>query len=83
MFSNGAYFSEIYPMDKKADAGQALKIFVMKLGVPEYLNVNGSKQQNSPGTDFMKCCWRNDISLTGTEPDRPNQNPEEGVIREV
>ena len=31
----------------------------------------------------MKCCWTNYISLTIIEPERPNQNPEEGVIREL
>ena len=35
VFSNGTYFAEIYPMAKKADAVQALKTFVMELGVPE------------------------------------------------
>ena len=31
----------------------------------------------------MKCCRRNEISLTRTEPERPNQNPAERIIREV
>ena len=35
VLSNGIHFYEIYPMAKKADAGQALKTFVMELGVPE------------------------------------------------
>ena len=40
-------------MSKKADAVQALKTCVMELGVPEELTVDGSKEQNSPGTEFM------------------------------
>ena len=83
MFSNRTYFSEIYPIAKKYDAGKALKTFVMKIGVPEELTDYGSKDQDGPGTNFMKCCRRNDISLTGTKPEKPNQNPEEGLIREV
>ena len=63
-------------MANKADAGQALKTFVMELGVPEELTVDGSKENNSPGTEFMKCCRRNDISLTITDPERLNHNPE-------
>ena len=82
VFSNGTYFAEIYPMDKKADVGQALKTFVMELGVPEEPTVDGSKDQNSPGNEFTKCCRRNDISLTRTNPERPNQNLAEEVIRE-
>ena len=41
VFSIGTYFSEIYTIAKKADAGQALKAFVMELGVPEELTVDG------------------------------------------
>ena len=37
VFSNSSYFAEIYPMAKKPDAGQSLKMFVMELGVPEEL----------------------------------------------
>ena len=83
VFSNGSFFAEIYPMARKADAGQALKTFVMELGVPDELTIYGSKEQNMPGTVFMKCCRKNDIKVTTTEPERPNQNPAEGVIREV
>ena len=43
VFSNGKYSDEIYPMAKKAGAGQALKTFVMELGVPEELTVDVSK----------------------------------------
>ena len=43
MFSNGEIFSEMYPMAKTSDVGQALKTFVMELGVPEELKVNGLK----------------------------------------
>ena len=71
------------PMAKKSDVGQTLKAFFMKLGVPEELKFNGSKDKNSPGTAFMKCCQRNDISLTRTKQERPNHDPAEGVIREI
>ena len=74
VFSNGTYFDEIYPMAKKADAGQALKTFVMELGVPEELKVDVSKEQNSPGTEFMKCCRRNNISLTRNKQETSNHN---------
>jgi hypothetical protein len=83
VFSNGSFFAEVYPMARKADAGLALKAFIMELGVPDSLTIDGSKEQNSKGTEFMKSCRRNDIRVTRTEPERPNQNPAEGVIREV
>ena len=82
MFYNGTQFSEIYPMNKKSDVGQAPKTFVMDLGVPEEPTVNEPKKHNSQGTEFMKFFRRNDILLTRTKPERPNHNPAEGVIRE-
>ena len=53
MLSNGTYFAEIYPMANKADTRQALKTFVIELGVPEELTVNGSKEKKIPRTEFM------------------------------
>ena len=41
VFSNETYFAEIYPMAKKDDTGKALKTFVMELGIPEELTVDG------------------------------------------
>ena len=53
LFSNRTYFSEIYPMARRAESGQALNTFVMELSAPEELKVDESKEQNSPGTEFM------------------------------
>ena len=54
VFSNETYFAELYPMANKDDTGKALKTFVMGLGIPEELTVDGRKDQNIPGTEFMK-----------------------------
>jgi hypothetical protein len=83
VLSTESYFAEIYPMASKKDTGQALKTFVLELGVPAELTIDGSKEQNMPGTEFSKCCHRNDIKVTRAEPKHPNQNPAEGVIREA
>jgi hypothetical protein len=80
VFSNGGLFAEVYPMARKADAGLALKSFIMEFGVPKALTIDGSKEQNTKGTEFMKSCRRNNIQVTRTEPKRPNQNPAEGVL---
>jgi hypothetical protein len=45
--------------------------------------IDGSKEQNSKGTAFIKSCRRKNIQVTRIEPERPNHNPAEGVIREV
>jgi hypothetical protein len=82
-FSDGSFFAEVHPMATKSDAGQALKTFAMELGVPEELTMDGSKEQTKPQTDFQKHCRRNNAKVTRTEPERPNLNPAEGVIREI
>ena len=70
-------------MASKKDAGSALKTFCYEFGVPDELTIDGSKEQNSPRTLFMKACRKYDIRVTRTEPERPNENPAEGVIREM
>ena len=83
VFSNGIFFAETYPMDTKVDAGNALKILIIYLGIPERLNIDDSKEQNASITDVMKICQSNDIQVTKTKPERPNHNSAEEVIQEV
>ena len=61
VLSNGTYFVEIYPMAKKADEAQVMKMFLMKLSVPEKLMVDRLKEHKFPGNEFMKCCQKNNI----------------------
>ena len=44
VFYNGTYFAETFPIAKKSEVGQALKTFVMELGILEELTVNVSKE---------------------------------------
>ena len=83
LFYNGTFFDEIYPMARKSDTRIALKTFITDLGVYECLTIDFSKDQNAPGTEFMKSLRRNDIQVTRIEPEQLNQNPSEGVIEEV
>ena len=83
VFANKQYFSHIYPMDKKSKAGDALKLFCQEFGVPERLTFDGSKEQTSKGTEFMKQVRTHNINYHISEPDLHNQNPVEGCIREL
>ena len=83
VFSNKHYFSQIYPMDKKSKAGDALKLFCQEFGVPERLTFDGSKEQTGKGTEFMKQIRNHNINYHIAEPDLHNQNPVEGCIREL
>ena len=81
VLSSGTLFVEIYPMARKSYAGIALKTLITDIVFPERLTIDGSKNYNAPGTEFMKICRRNDIQVTRTEPEHPNQNPAETVIQ--
>ena len=83
VFGNKSYFAKIYPMDSKSKSGNALRLFCQEFGVPEKLVFNGSKEQCGKNTEFMKQVRKNDINYQISEPDYHNQNPVEGVIREV
>ena len=83
VFANKAYFSRIYPMDSKRKAGDALRLFCSEFGVPEKLIFDGSKEQNGKDTEFMKQIRTHDIKYHVSEADLHNQNPVEGVIREL
>jgi hypothetical protein len=83
VFANKGYFSRIYPMNSKKKAGDALQLFCQEFGVPERLTFDGSKEQKEPGTEFMKQIRCHNIDYHISEPDLHNQNPVEGVIREL
>ena len=83
VFANKAYFSRIYPMDSKGKAGDALRLFCQEFGVPASLTFDGSQEQNGKNTQFMKQIRTHDINYHVSEPDQHNQNPVEGVIREL
>ena len=83
VFANRGFFAHIYPMDTKRNAGDALRTFCQEFGVPDKLKFDGSKEKVQRKIKFMKQISKNDIDFHVIKPDRHNQNPCEGVIREV
>ena len=83
VFGNESHCAKIYPMDSKSKSGDALRLFCQEFGVPEKLIFDGSKEQSGKNTEFMKQVRKNDIDCHISEPDYHNQNPVEGVTREV
>jgi hypothetical protein len=83
VFANKSLFIVAYPMDSKAKAGHALREFINEYGVPEELTFDGSKEQTSKNSEFMKNIRKFGIAYHVSEPYQPRQNPAEGVIREV
>ena len=83
VFASKNYFAKIYPMDSKAKAGDALKIFCREFGVPDTLFSDGSKEQMGKNTAFVNQVRKYNIKHHIIEPNLHNQNPAEGVIREI
>ena len=69
-------------MDTKRKAGDVLCTFCQELGIPNKLTFDGSKEQGQRKTEVMKQIRKKDIDFHVIEPDRHNQNPCEGGIRE-
>ena len=83
VFATKDYFVDVYPIKKKSHCGDGLSEFITDYGVPLKMTFDRSKEQTLPGMDFMKKIRKYDIDYHISEPDRPNQNPSEGVIREL
>ena len=67
VFANKGYFSKIYPMNSKGEAGDALRTFCREFGVPEHLTFDGSKEQTGKNTEFMSQIRKNDINYKISE----------------
>ena len=61
VFSNGIFFENIYPVDRKSDAVVLLKIFITEIGFPEHITIGGSKEQNTPIIYFINIYQRNNM----------------------
>ena len=83
VYSKKDYFVNFYPIKKKSHCSDGLSEFITDCGVPLNMTFDGFKEQTLPGTDFMKKIRRYGIDYHISEPDRPNQNPAAGGIRDL
>jgi hypothetical protein len=83
VFSNNDFFAAAYPIEKKGDCHQALDGFVQDFGIMDLLISDGSAEQCGINTEFQRKIRKHRIEHKRSETERPNQNPAEGVIREV
>jgi hypothetical protein len=83
LIANESFFAKAYPMEKKSLAGAALCQFIQDLGVLEQLTFDGSGEQTGPKTEFMKHVRNHAINYHIIEPNRPQQNQAETILREV
>jgi len=73
VFTDGA-FTAVYPMHSKKEAGDALRMFIQDVGIPDTLMADLAGEQTGDHTEFVKQAKRNDISLHWAEKGRKNQN---------
>ena len=83
VFGAKEFFVEAYPIEKKSDCHEALDRFIKEYGAPETLVYDGAKEQAGPKTEFQAKIRKYGIKGHTSERERSNQNPVEGVIREL
>ncbi len=83
IFANNDFFAAAYPIEKKGDCHQALDDFVHDFGAMDLLISDGAAEQCGPHTEFQRKIRKHRIEHKRSEKERQNQNPAEGVIREV
>ena len=83
VFGNKDFFVEAYPIEKKSDCHEALDTFVKQYGAPDSMIYDGAPEQVGPHTKFQHNMRKYDIDGHTAETKRSEQNPVEGVIREL
>jgi hypothetical protein len=82
-FANKEFFAAAYPIEKKGDAHEPLDHFVRDYEAMDWLISDGGAEQVGKHTQFQAKLRKYNIKSKRSERERPNQNPAEGVIREI
>jgi hypothetical protein len=83
VYANKMFFAEAHPVPRKSDCHDTLDNFVNDYGAMDLLISDGLAEQCEPHTDFQRKMQKYQIQHKRSEKDGPDQNPAEGVIREV
>ena len=83
IFANKEFFAAAYPISKKSNVHEPLDHFIHDYGAMDLLICDGAPEQIGHQTKFRQLLRKYSISHKVSEPDRPNQNPAEGTIREI
>ena len=83
VFGNKYFFVEAYPIEKRSDCHEALDRFVRDYGASDVMQYDGAPEQVESHTKFQANMRKYDIKGHTTETKISNQNPVEGVIREL
>jgi hypothetical protein len=83
VFANKEFFTACYVIEKKSDAHEPIDHFVRNFGAMDELISDGAPEQVGKHSKFQEKLCKYDTKHKTPERERPNQNPAEGVIREV
>jgi hypothetical protein len=83
VFANKEFFAAACPVERKTNAHEPLDLFVNECGAMELLISDGAKEQVGKHAEFQAKLKKHDIKSKVSERERSNQNPAEGVIREI
>ena len=83
IFANKNFFAAAYPITSKSQAHEPLDTFVRDYGAMDLLISDGAAEQVGKHTKFQAILRKYNITHKASERDRSNQNPAEGVIREI
>ena len=61
-------FVQVQPMPVKADTGILLRVFSEDVGVPNYIVLDGAKEQTGPNSAFMQTMRQLKMKIHNTEP---------------
>ena len=85
IYSHKVGFATCYPLHnvKEDSLGQTLHDFVHNFGAPHHLTFDGHQSQLGRHTLFTKSLQKYHINYHVSAPQRPNEKPAEGAIREL
>ena len=83
IFANKNFFAAAYPITSKSQAHEPLDTFVRDYGAMDLLISDGAAEQVGKHTKFQAILRKYNITHKASERERSNQNPAEGVIREI
>ena len=81
VFSSPCGFVQVYPLETKAEAGDALRLLTEDIGAPNEMITDGAQEQTGRNSEFNKRCKFVRCSLTTSEPYTHKQVYTEGTIK--
>lgn len=85
VYGNKFGYLKAYPMARhnKRDVGDTLSVFIQDVGIPQKLHTDNAPEMVGRRTPFFKRARKEGIDLTSIEPERPDENYGETLVKMV